>query len=112
MKSLGTSIIRELVQKGVGVVVVWLVAHGVDVPDAVGNWVVLTLVAGGVALWTIVVRFLETRQSRVAKLLARVLMLGIGKTPVYPPTPPESVEHLRNVMGQGGRPAPNIREGY
>lgn len=84
------SALRELAQKGVGVVVVWAAAHGLPVPDEVSNWVVLALVAGGVALWTIVVRYLETRDSGLARGLARLLMLGIASRPRYdaPPTVP------------------------
>jgi hypothetical protein len=77
------SALREAAQKLVGIVAVWVVAHGVPVPDAVTNWAVLTLIAGGVALWTIAVRFLETRTNPVARFLARMLMLGIGSTPTY-----------------------------
>lgn len=88
------SALRELVQKGVGIVVVWLVAHGVDVPAAVSDWVILALVGAGVALWTIVVRFLETRDNAVARFLARLLMLGIGSKPTYPAPTPESAKLL------------------
>jgi len=77
------SALRELAQKGVGIVAVWLAAHGLPVPDAVSSWVVLALVGGGVALWTIVVRFLETRDSGLARGLARLLMLGIAAKPTY-----------------------------
>lgn len=89
------SALRELAQKGVGVVVLWLAAHGLPVPDEVSNWVVLALIGGGVALWTIVVRFLETRNSTFARGLARLLMLGIGSKPVYPPETPEAVKAVR-----------------
>jgi len=89
------SVVRELAQKAVGVAVVWLVAHGVDVPAAVTDWTVLALVGGGVALWTIAVRFLETRDSGVLRGLARLLMLGIGSKPTYPPAVPEPVKAVR-----------------
>lgn len=93
------SVVREIAQKGVGIVAVWLVAHGIDVPAAVTNWAILALVAGGVALWTIVVRFLETRVGdtalgKLARGLARVLMLGIGSKPTYPAPIPESAKLL------------------
>lgn len=88
------SVVRELAQKGVGIVAVWLVAHGIDVPDAVSNWAILALVGGGVALWTIIVRFLETRDNSFARGLARLLMLGIGSKPTYPPAVPESAKLL------------------
>lgn len=90
-----TSILRDFAQKGVGVVAVWLVAHGFDVPAAVTDWAVLALVSGGLLLWTAAVRFLETRQSGFARGLARVLMLGIGAKPVYPPAEPEALAALR-----------------
>jgi hypothetical protein len=85
-----TSVLREFAQKGVGVAVLWLVAHGIEVPDAVTNWAVLTIVTVGLLIWTAVVRFLETRDSAFARGLARLLMLGIGSKPVYqkPVEPP------------------------
>jgi hypothetical protein len=98
MKDLLISIVRDAVQKGVGIVAVWLLAHGIDLPDAVSNWVVLTTVAVAVVAWTAVVRFLETRQSPAAKLLAKILMLGLsgkGKQPVYPTQDDEAVAYLR-----------------
>ncbi len=88
------SALRELVQKGVGIVAVWLVAHGVDVPAAVSDWAILALVAGGVTLWTIAIRFLETRDSAFARGLARLLMLGIASKPTYVPPTPESAKLL------------------
>ena len=95
------SLLRELAQKLVGVGALWLVAHGIEVPDAVTNWVILALVAGGLVAWTTAVRFLETRDEytvfgRAARGLARLLMLGIKSTPSYPPAVPESVTQLRN----------------
>jgi hypothetical protein len=77
------SVLRELAQKGVGVVALWVVAHGLPVPSAVTDWAVLAIVGGGVAAWTTTVRFLETRNNKVAQLLARLLMLGIQAKPVY-----------------------------
>jgi hypothetical protein len=93
------SAVRELAQKLVGVIVIWAAAHGLPVPDEVSNWVILALVGGGVALWTVVVRFLETRSAdtplgKLARLLARLLMLGIGSRPTYPPATPESAKLL------------------
>lgn len=77
------SVLRELAQKGVGLVALWLVAHGLPVPSAVTDWAVLAIIGGGVAVWTTVVRFLETRNSRVAQFIARLLMLGIQAKPSY-----------------------------
>jgi hypothetical protein len=93
------SALRELAQKGVGIVAVWLVAHGIDAPEAVTNWAVLALVAGGVALWTIAVRFLETRDSGFMRGLARLLMLGIGSKPTYPAPEPEAVKAVKEARG-------------
>jgi hypothetical protein len=106
VKAWALSILREIVQKGLGIVALWLAAHGLDLPDAVTNWVVLTTVAIGVVAWTAVVRFLETRQNGAARLLAKLLMLGLsgdGKSPAYPAATPESVTHLRGVAGRPTR---------
>lgn len=94
------SALREVAQKLVGIVAVWAFAHlGLDVPEAVTSWAVLAIVGGGVALWTIAVRFLETRSAdtalgRGARALARLLMLGIGSKPTYPAPTPESAKLL------------------
>lgn len=82
------SVLRELAQKIVGLVAVWLAAHVLPVPSAVTDWAVLALVTGGVALWTVAVRFLETRVGdtpfgRLARFVARLLMLGINAKPSY-----------------------------
>lgn len=92
MNDLVTSLLREFVQKGVGVVALWLAGHGLDVPTSVTDWAVLTGIAAGLWLWTAVVRFLETRPAdtatgRLARKVARWLMLGIKAKPVYEPDP-------------------------
>lgn len=99
LKAFVMSILRDLVQKGIGIVALWLLAHGVELPDAVTNWVVLTTVALGVVAWTAVVRFLETRKSSAARALAEVLMLGLG-APAYPTPEPEAVAHLRDARAR------------
>jgi hypothetical protein len=100
MKDFLVSLLREFAQKGVGIAVVWLVAHGIDVPEAVTNWVVLTIVTVGLLIWTAVVRFLETRDSAFARAIARLLMLGIKAKPAYPVKESESVTYLREQQGQ------------
>jgi len=82
------SIVREIAQKLVGTVALWLVAPGVDVPKEVTDWAILALVGGALVVWTAVVRFLETRDpatagGKLAHLLARILMLGIATKPTY-----------------------------
>jgi hypothetical protein len=102
-KAWALSVLREVVQKGLGIVALWLAAHGLQLPDAVTNWVVLTTVALGVVAWTAVVRFLETRQNAAARMLGKILMLGLsgaGKSPAYPTAVPESVTHLRDVRSR------------
>lgn len=101
-KAFAMSVVRELVQKGLGIVALWLAAHGLELPEAVSNWVVLTVVALAVVVWTAIVRFLETRTSPAARLLGKILMLGFsgaGKQPSFPPATPEAVTHLRGVRG-------------
>jgi hypothetical protein len=115
-KAFALSVVRELVQKGLGIVALWLLAHGIELPEAVTNWVVLTVVALAVVVWTAVVRFLETRTSPAARLLGKILMLGVsgaGRQPAFPPATPEAVEHLRNLADQRtARSAPRVRDGY
>lgn len=83
------SVVRTAVQLAWGVVASWLVAHNLPVPDDVTNWV--TNVAVGLVMLVVVaaLRWLETRDvasplGRVARFLARILMLGAAnKQPVY-----------------------------
>lgn len=89
MADLYTSLLREFAQKAVGVIALWLTAHGLNLPTSVKDWVTLTAVAGGLWLWTALLRWLETRPDnaaagRFAQWVARLLMLGIGRTPTYP----------------------------
>ena len=79
--------------------VAWLVAHVTlfaAVPEATRSafveWAVTAVCVG---LWTWGVRWLKTRTGegpwpRAARLAARLLMLGLGKQPVYPAVPPSS----------------------
>lgn len=104
MSGLAQSILRDAVQKLLGVAFAWIAVHFVAIPEAdkaaITNWAVL----GGSALlllvWTALVRFLESRTGTsqfdtYCRAIGRVLMLGIKTTPVYsaptppaPPTPP------------------------
>ena len=72
----------------------WLVvraaAAGITLPDWAQNWFVETvIVAGGIALITAAIRWLETRKGNTwwengARWLAKIVMLGLsGKQPVY-----------------------------
>ena len=86
------SALRTGAQALVGWLVTWLAARGLAVPVDAQHWVVdAVLVAGGIAAWTAIVRWLETRTgdgaaARMARWVARVLMLGTGGTqPVYAP---------------------------
>lgn len=77
------SLIRTVVQAGLGSAAGWLIAHGVNVPDTTVQANVALLVAAGVVAYTALVRWLETRQSAAARFLGRLLMLGIESRPVY-----------------------------
>lgn len=90
MSDLVTSLIREFVQKAVGVVALWLVAHGISLPQSVTDWATLTAIGAGLWVWTALVRWLETRSAataggRFANWLARILMLGVTAKPTYRP---------------------------
>lgn len=92
------SILRDFVQKILGIVFVWTAAHAVDLPAgdkaAITNWAVLGLTALLLLIWTAAVRWLESRKGNsqfdvYCRAIGRVLMLGIKTTPVYvAPTPP------------------------
>jgi hypothetical protein len=88
MSDLFKSLLREFAQKLVGIVAVWLIAHGLPVPAAVTDWTVLAIVTVGLVLWTALVRWFETRYgntafARILRGLGRLLMLGIGTKPTY-----------------------------
>ena len=98
MSSLAKSILRDAVQKLLGIVFAWVGVHFVAIPqhdkDAITNWAVLAMTAGLLLVWTAAVRWLESRHGNNAfdaacRALGRILMLGIASTPVYvKPTPP------------------------
>ena len=82
------SALRTLVQAYAGSAALWLAAHGITLPSEATDWAVLVLVAGAITAWTAGVRWLEARQgdgfgARLARGLARLLMLGIVTKPTY-----------------------------
>lgn len=90
MTNFVTSVLRTLAQTVVGYLVTQLAARGLDVPEQVQTWAGGAIFAGGILLWTLIVRWLETRKgtgavATAARRLARILMLGIGARPVYVP---------------------------
>lgn len=84
------SAVRTAVQSWWGLLVAWGVRHGVDLPVDVPDWVIYAATAAAIGAWTAGVRWLETRRWRPARRLARWLMLGIRRQPVYT-TRPESL---------------------
>ena len=81
------------VRTGAQFVVAWLVAHMTvfaAIPEATRNAIVeWAVTAVCVGLWTWGIRWLETRNGlgfwpSAARVAARLLMLGLGKQPVYP----------------------------
>jgi len=90
MTNFATSVLRTLAQVLIGYAVTWLAAQGLDVPEQVQQWAMGAIVAGGIFLWTALIRWLETRKGDsfwpvTARRVGRVLMLGIGARPVYVP---------------------------
>ena len=90
MPSVLLSVLRTGAQALVGYVVTYLVSHGINVPIEAQNYVIEgVIVVAGIAAWTALVRWLETRKgealfARGARALARLLMLGLGaRTPIY-----------------------------
>lgn len=85
-----TSILRTLAQVLVGYLITWFAARGLDVPDQVRDWALTAIVAGGILIWTALIRWLETRKGAGAvatacRRLAAILMLGLAR-PVYVPS--------------------------
>jgi hypothetical protein len=100
MQDLLTSLLRQAVQHGVGVAALWLAAHGLNVPQSVTDWATLAGIAAGLWCWTAIIRALETRSDqtplgKLARTLARLLMLGITTKPTYTPTPPAVAKAVR-----------------
>lgn len=88
------------VRTAVQFVVAWLAAHVTvfaAIPAAqrstIADWLVTAVSVG---LWTWGVRWLESRPGvgfwpRVARQAGKLLMLGLGKQPVYPDSPGPSI---------------------
>lgn len=96
MSDFVVSIVRTTVQALLGTVfahfAVGAFAVPTDVQQQVDNWAVSAALAGLVVGWTAIVRAFEERQGpsrfdTYCRLIGRVLMLGLQKTPNYPAAP-------------------------
>lgn len=77
------SILRTAAQAIVGGAASWLAAHAVAWPEADRERLIGVMVLAGIVVWTAVVRWLETRDNAVARMLGRILMFGLQDQPVY-----------------------------
>lgn len=81
--------LRTAAQALWGILVARLADAGIALPDWVQGWFTETLiVAGGIGAITAIIRWLETRKgdgiwARAARVVAKVVMLGLSKQPVY-----------------------------
>lgn len=87
------SLIRTWVPIGIGSLITWLsVSYGVVLSDDSSKYLILGAVGLVVGLYYAIARAVEAKFPALGRLL-----VGLGaRTPVYPPTAPESVEYLRN----------------
>lgn len=92
MTDFARSLLRDLVQKALGIVFAWIGIHILaipqDVKNAVTNWAVLTVTAVLLLIWTTIVRWLETRQGTTKldgylRVIAKLVMFGVKGLPVY-----------------------------
>lgn len=89
MSSWLMSVLRTAAQTLGGYLFAYLATHGINIPVEAQSWIVQTLLVGaGVAVYTGAVRWLETRKgdglfARGARALAKLLMFGLSKQPVY-----------------------------
>jgi hypothetical protein len=86
-----------------GILIAQAVSHGITIPSFLQGWFVETvIVAGGIALVTAALRWLETRSgespgARFARFLAKILMAGLSKQqPVY--TRPVNTEAMPEAV--------------
>lgn len=92
-----TGAVRTALQAGWGYAAGWLIVHNIPVPSEAPEWVqlaVLSLIAGlvaGAVQWA--ERRADSPLGKVARGLARVLMLGARKAE-YPAPTPESAKLL------------------
>lgn len=102
MSDFAKSLLRDLVQKLMGIVFAWIGVHILAVPpsvkDAVTNWAVLTVTALLLLVWTTITRWLETREGKTKldgylRAAGRIAMMGVKGVPVYvSPEPTPTVE--------------------
>jgi len=84
--------VRTGVQAVVALLVGYAVSHGLDIPTSTQDWLVKVIVAGiGIGVWTAAVHWLETRKGSgmwpsAARRVAKLLMFGNSRPPIYPPT--------------------------
>jgi hypothetical protein len=104
MSSWLMSVLRTAAQSLGGYLFAYLATHGVNIPVEAQSWVVQTLLVGaGVAVYTAAVRWLETRKgdgllARGARTVAKLLMFGLSKQPVY--AGPSQTVHVDGVLKQ------------
>jgi hypothetical protein len=77
-----------------GLIAAWLAARGIELPSVVADFFVETVaIAGVIALVTKLIRWMEARPGegwfdRACRAVAKLLMLGLSRPPVYPVNPP------------------------
>ncbi len=107
MSDYAKSLIRDAVQKILGIIFAWMAVHALAVPnsvkDSVTNWAVLFVAAFLLWLWTAITRWLESQKGddklhSYLRAAGRILMLGVKMFPVYiTPTPPVIVKPIQEA---------------
>lgn len=92
--------LRTGAQVLLGYLLTYALAHGVHISLAAQNWFIETLmVGGGVALYTLLVRWLETNHNPALRLLGHVLMLGLGTLQPTGYASPADIQATQDAAG-------------
>lgn len=82
---------RTAAQALFALLLAWLVGRGIHVPDDLSGPLELAVIAAGAGVWAALTHWLQSRTGpawydRVARAVARVLLLGAGTAPQYTAT--------------------------
>jgi hypothetical protein len=84
---------RTAAQAIFALLLAWLIGHGIHIPPSVEGPAELVVIGLGAGVWAYGTHWLQSRtggdwRARFLRGLGRVLVLGAGALPTYPPATP------------------------